>query len=398
MRTLRAAGPRRRRAASWCARRRKGGRTRSSCRRATRSATAPAVSARSCGAAQVSRSSNPFRPPADAWSRRDFMRNEHRRRPRCCARSAAPARSAATSVVTSAAPARPGAVAVRAVPARPADHARARAGDQRATASTSTTSTSARASPRSCPGFQTPIYGYDGIYPGPTIRARKGRAAIVRQHNRLLVRLATCTSTAATSRPRTTGTRWTSSRRARSFDYRYPNEQDAAFLWYHDHAHGRTAKTLYYGLRRHLPARRRARGRARAAARRVRRAARPGRPRVQQGRLVPLRGERRPRVPRRHDPRQRRRRPADAGRAPDLPAALPQRVQRALLRAAARQRAGRWCRSRATAGCSSAPVTRATVPLHPAERIELLVDFRRFRAGSELVLHNLAGEASTRRP
>ena len=35
------------------------------------------------------------------------------------------------------------------------------------------------------PGFQTPIYGYDGIYPGPTIRARKGRAAIVRQHNRL---------------------------------------------------------------------------------------------------------------------------------------------------------------------------------------------------------------------
>ena len=35
------------------------------------------------------------------------------------------------------------------------------------------------------PGFQTPIYGYEGIYPGPTIRARKGRAAIVRQTNRL---------------------------------------------------------------------------------------------------------------------------------------------------------------------------------------------------------------------
>ena len=28
----------------------------------------------------------------------------------------------------------------------------------------------------------------------------------------------------------------------------YPNDQDAAFLWYHDHAHGRTARTLYYGL------------------------------------------------------------------------------------------------------------------------------------------------------
>ena len=32
------------------------------------------------------------------------------------------------------------------------------------------------------------------------------------------------------------------------FDYRYPNDQDAATLWYHDHAHGRTSKTLYYGL------------------------------------------------------------------------------------------------------------------------------------------------------
>ena len=35
------------------------------------------------------------------------------------------------------------------------------------------------------PGFETPIYGYEGIYPGPTIRARKGRTAIVRQSNKL---------------------------------------------------------------------------------------------------------------------------------------------------------------------------------------------------------------------
>src|SRR5215218_8479073 len=35
------------------------------------------------------------------------------------------------------------------------------------------------------PGFQTPVYGYDGVFPGPTIRARKGRRAIVRQHNSL---------------------------------------------------------------------------------------------------------------------------------------------------------------------------------------------------------------------
>ena len=33
-----------------------------------------------------------------------------------------------------------------------------------------------------------------------------------------------------------------------SFRYEYPNDQDAATLWYHDHAHGRTSRTLYYGL------------------------------------------------------------------------------------------------------------------------------------------------------
>ena len=33
-----------------------------------------------------------------------------------------------------------------------------------------------------------------------------------------------------------------------SFEYHYPNHQDAATLWYHDHAHGRTSHTLYYGL------------------------------------------------------------------------------------------------------------------------------------------------------
>src|SRR5688500_11991396 len=35
------------------------------------------------------------------------------------------------------------------------------------------------------PGTLTPVYGYDGIYPGPTIRVRKGRTAVVRQTNGL---------------------------------------------------------------------------------------------------------------------------------------------------------------------------------------------------------------------
>ncbi len=114
--------------------------------------------------------------------------------------------------------------------------------------------------------------------------------------------------------------------------------------------------------RRHLSAARRARARARPTRRRVRRAARPGRPRLQQGRLVPLCGERRPRLPRRHDPRQWRGRSAHAGGTTDLPTALPERVQRALLRAAARQRAaGRADRERrrAAAEAGQAPDRRA---------------------------------------
>ena len=114
------------------------------------------------------------------------------------------------------------------------------------------------------PGFETPIYGYEGIYPGPTIRARKGRTAVVRQKNNLSfdsnVHLHGGYVPAAHD-----GHPMDVIQPGKSFDYMYPNDQDAAFLWYHDHAHGRTARTLYYGLVGHVPARRRARGGARAA-------------------------------------------------------------------------------------------------------------------------------------
>ena len=97
------------------------------------------------------------------------------------------------------------------------------------------------------PGFQTPIYGYNGVYPGPTIRARKGRPAIVRQRNRL----------AFDTNVHLHGGYVPSAHDGHpmdvigpgaGFDYTYPNDQDAAFLWYHDHAHGRTSWTLYHGL------------------------------------------------------------------------------------------------------------------------------------------------------
>src|SRR6476646_11481820 len=34
------------------------------------------------------------------------------------------------------------------------------------------------------PGLRTRIWGYEGIFPGPTIKARRGRTAVVRQTNR----------------------------------------------------------------------------------------------------------------------------------------------------------------------------------------------------------------------
>jgi spore coat protein A len=97
------------------------------------------------------------------------------------------------------------------------------------------------------PGTLTPVYGYDGVYPGPTIRARKGRTTVIRQTNRLpfnqnvhlhggLVPAASDGHPMQLIAP------------GDSFTYTYPNGQDAATLWYHDHAHGLSARTMFYGL------------------------------------------------------------------------------------------------------------------------------------------------------
>ena len=47
-------------------------------------------------------------------------------------------------------------------------------------------------------------------------------------------------------------------------------------------------------------------------------------------------------------------------------------------------------------GLLERPVARSSFPLHPAERIEVLIDFRSFRPGSEIVLQNTSGEATTK--
>jgi spore coat protein A len=97
------------------------------------------------------------------------------------------------------------------------------------------------------PGTLTPVYGYQGIYPGPTVRTRKGRTTVVQQTNALsfnqnvhlhggLVPEASDGHPMQLIAP------------GDSYTYTYPNTQDAATLWYHDHAHGLSARTMFYGL------------------------------------------------------------------------------------------------------------------------------------------------------
>ena len=243
------------------------------------------------------------------------------------------------------------------------------------------------------PGFQTPIYGYEGVYPGPTIRARKGRKVVVRQRNTLPfesnVHLHGGYVPAAHD-----GHPMDVIAAGRSFDYHYPNEQDAATLWYHDHAHGRTSKTLYYGL----------------LAMYVLEDDLEAELGLPQGEYdVPL-------VIADHafnkDGSFRYAENVDLGFRGDtilVNGAVSPRmaVQRRKYRlrflngSNARSYTLRLGRGRAMqqiagdGGLLERPVPRARVPLHPAERIDLVLDFSAYGPGDEIVLHNEDGSGGT---
>ena len=94
----------------------------------------------------------------------------------------------------------------------------------------------------------TPIVSYDGIFPGPTIRSRRGRPVEVTQTNDLSA---------------TTSVHLHGGHQPEESDgalheyyiapggertYHYPNQQPEATLWYHDHVHGKVGEHLNYGL------------------------------------------------------------------------------------------------------------------------------------------------------
>ena len=129
-----------------------------------------------------------FRPPADAWSRRDFMRNgSYSIALRVHVRHAPTSLQGPARSVDLGRAARAGELAVRALPARPADRPELAPGLARHGIDVYDVDIQEGIA-EILPGFETPIYGYEGVYPGPTIRARKGRPAIVRQRNNAAVR------------------------------------------------------------------------------------------------------------------------------------------------------------------------------------------------------------------
>jgi FtsP/CotA-like multicopper oxidase with cupredoxin domain len=243
------------------------------------------------------------------------------------------------------------------------------------------------------PGMQTPIYGYDGVYPGPVIRAKKGREVLVRQTNALGFDTNVHLHGGYVP-PKHDGHPMDVIPAGAHFDYLYPNDQDAATLWYHDHAHGRTSKTLYYGLVSMYLLEDDVE-------------AELGLPRDEFDVPIVLADHAFNR-----DGSFRYAENVDLGFRGDTilangaisPRMAVQRRKyrlRFLNASNARSYALRLGGGRpmvqiaGDGGLLARPVTRTNFPLHPAERVEIVIDFSQYGPGEELVLYNLEGEGGT---
>jgi len=112
------------------------------------------------------------------------------------------------------------------------------------------------------PGLLTTVAGYNGLFPGPTIRARLGTRAEVRIRNGFPAslgllypqRIDTATHLhGSPSLPQYDG--YANDITVPGFvkNYHYPNAQQATTLWYHDHRHLVTAQNVYSGLAAFYP-------------------------------------------------------------------------------------------------------------------------------------------------
>jgi len=98
----------------------------------------------------------------------------------------------------------------------------------------------------------TPILGYNGIFPGPVIRATKGRQVEITHVNQLptshVSHLPTIHLHGALVAPEHDGHPNDGISTGDSRTYVYPNDQRACPLWYHDHTHEATGERVYRGL------------------------------------------------------------------------------------------------------------------------------------------------------
>lgn len=96
-------------------------------------------------------------------------------------------------------------------------------------------------------GKDTPVLTFNGEFPGPTIRATRGRQAIVRVTNRLDTQTAMHLHGGAVP-PEDDGHPLDCMEPGATRTYHYPNDQPGCTLWYHDHAHHLEAEHVYRGL------------------------------------------------------------------------------------------------------------------------------------------------------
>jgi spore coat protein A len=113
------------------------------------------------------------------------------------------------------------------------------------------------------PGLKTEVWGYNGIFPGPTIESRRGRQTIVQQRNELNVPTVVHLHGGRTPPEhdgyptdmimpiggwdgRHSGHGGTMSEGTK--EYVYPIDQGATTLWYHDHRIDFTGPQVYKGL------------------------------------------------------------------------------------------------------------------------------------------------------
>lgn len=100
------------------------------------------------------------------------------------------------------------------------------------------------------PGQKTIIWGYDGLYPGPTIRAKIGSQIVVRQTNTLPVNTIVHRHGGHNPSPSDGSALFSEQIPPNGVrDFIYPNDDDiAATNWYHDHDIDFTGHNVYMGL------------------------------------------------------------------------------------------------------------------------------------------------------